>query len=640
MKNILRLLSLGALAIGIITPNIYAQSATKAEPGSIEFAKQAALTIDQHVAALFKKKNLSIPENVDDPQFLRRTLLVIAGRIPTLQESTLFLDITDSEKRTALIDYALNSNDYKSSMTNWLFDLLRAQETINRGNGQPYIEWMRDAIDTNKSWKDITHELITAEGSIWKNGAVGYYIRDKGMPLDNTANSMRLFMGTHMECAQCHDHPNDDWERKDFFHLAAFSHHQPEMNSQIFNQYYRTINQNDTYSANEINFLRNLSYDVFSATLKGSGSGRIKLPQDYQYRDGEPGETIGGKTPFSKSIRTSPRRDTEDSREQLSEWMTSAENPRFAATIANRLWQRIFGSGLYEPIDVYIDPSKTMAPALTSYITQLIQDLNYDMKEFQRVLLLTRIYHFKSALEVHATSDIENLKGRQLQRMSAEQIWDSLITLTSGDPNSLPRRGTARPIHYSGRTLFSGEKDMNQLAQEMLNISTEAEMKEYTTELLNEYKKAPKANRKRKASTMMSKSNPAATAGPLTGLVRASEISTPAPEGHFLREFGQSDRLLLEGSSKEANVNQVLSILNGHVEQLIVSNASADLHTSTANGVSAEDKVNILFLSILGRPPSQEEAALFKEEIETSGALGVKNVMSALLCSREFLFIQ
>ena len=33
------------------------------------------------------------------------------------------------------------------------------------------------------------------------------------------------------------------------------------------------------------------------------------------------------------------------------EWMTSSENPTFTRVIANRLWKRVFGHGVFEPVD-------------------------------------------------------------------------------------------------------------------------------------------------------------------------------------------------------------------------------------------------------------------------------------------------
>ena len=34
-----------------------------------------------------------------------------------------------------------------------------------------------------------------------RNGAVGYFYRDQGMGLDNMANTVRVFLGTSLECA-------------------------------------------------------------------------------------------------------------------------------------------------------------------------------------------------------------------------------------------------------------------------------------------------------------------------------------------------------------------------------------------------------------------------------------------------------
>ena len=44
---------------------------------------------------------------------------------------------------------------------------------------------------------------------------------------------------------------------------------------------------------------------------------------------------------------------------------------------------------------------------------------------------------------------------------------------------------------------------------------------------------------------------------------RASELTTPAPRGHFLRDFGQSDRNVIENANDQASVPQVLNLLNG-----------------------------------------------------------------------------
>ena len=45
--------------------------------------------------------------------------------------------------------------------------------------------------------------------------------------------------------------------------------------------------------------------------------------------------------------------------------------------------------------------------------------------------------------------------------------------------------------------------------------------------------------------------------------MRAAEIESPAPRGHYLREFGQSDREMIENSNSDASVPQALALMNG-----------------------------------------------------------------------------
>ena len=37
------------------------------------------------------------------------------------------------------------------------------------------------------------------------------------------ANTARVFLGTSLECAQCHNHPFDTWTQKQFFEMVAFT---------------------------------------------------------------------------------------------------------------------------------------------------------------------------------------------------------------------------------------------------------------------------------------------------------------------------------------------------------------------------------------------------------------------------------
>ncbi len=69
--------------------------------------------------------------------------------------------------------------------------------------------------------RDVVHEMLTpAAKSV--NPAVGFVLRDSGMPLDNLNIMSVLLSGFCIGCAQCHDHPFDRWTQKEFYQLAGF----------------------------------------------------------------------------------------------------------------------------------------------------------------------------------------------------------------------------------------------------------------------------------------------------------------------------------------------------------------------------------------------------------------------------------
>ena len=52
-----------------------------------------------------------------------------------------------------------------------------------QGGGIYYAPWMKEQIAFNTAYDDFVRMLLTAEGYAWDNPAVGYYMRDEGMPL-------------------------------------------------------------------------------------------------------------------------------------------------------------------------------------------------------------------------------------------------------------------------------------------------------------------------------------------------------------------------------------------------------------------------------------------------------------------------
>jgi hypothetical protein len=122
--------------------------------------------------------------------------------------------------------------------------------------------------------------------------------------------------------------------------------------------------------------------------------------------------------------------------------------------------------------------------------------------------------------------------------------------------------------------------------------------------------------------------------------VRASELPSPAPRDHFLYLFGSSDREVVDASSREPNVGQVLSLMNGFVQRELVNKPDAHLYQSLEGASSDKEKIRRLYIAILTRPPTDEEMAWMLDEVKNQGEEGYRNIVSALVMSSEFLFLQ
>ena len=98
---------------------------------------------------------------------------------------------------------------------------------------------------------------------------------------------------------------------------------------------------------------------------------------------------------------------------------------------------------------------------------------------------------------------------------------------------------------------------------------------------------------------------------------------------------------MVDGASREANVGQVLSLMNGFVQDRLVNRSDTQLHRSIESVKSNPELVRRLFLAILNRPPTDLEMFMMLDEITIRGPeQGGRNIVSALIMSSEFLFLQ
>jgi hypothetical protein len=120
--------------------------------------------------------------------------------------------------------------------------------------------------------------------------------------------------------------------------------------------------------------------------------------------------------------------------------------------------------------------------------------------------------------------------------------------------------------------------------------------------------------------------------------LRAAEIESPAPRGHFLREFGQSDRESIENSNSEASVPQALVLMNGELLPQIVHRHS-QLMLTVAKAQSADERIDAVYMAVLSRKPTAKEKSLCLQA-QDKGLSTVEDLIYALINTRQFIFNQ
>jgi hypothetical protein len=210
--------------------------------------------------------------------------------------------------------------------------------------------------------------------------------------------------------------------------------------------------------------------------------------------------------------------------------------------------------------------------------------------------------------------------------MSAEQIWDSLVTLMVEDPLRYRQPASISLMDINdGWTAFhfiDGLTDEKYRLVDSYNGKTVLLEGNYKYESSTDQKLSTKKGNKQLI------------------LARASELPQPAPAGHFLQKFGQSERLFVVGSSnKVGSVPQLMELMNGFTTEVLTSNDSL-IFKRLQHIKNPRKKAEVVFLSILNRLPTEDEKNLLIKEMENSNASNISDLIWALLNTPEFFFIK
>ncbi|NNM30415.1 MAG: DUF1549 domain-containing protein [Akkermansiaceae bacterium] len=351
--------------------------------------------IDGHVYNKLHKLRI-IPSGLcSDEAFIRRAYLDIVGLLPTEEERAAFLADEDPAKREALVDDLLGRKEFTEMWVMKWAELLQIRSTGNNANQVTYkaallwYEWLRDRIASNQPFNEIIYDLLTARGGTFKNPATNYYKLENDVK-KRTENVAQVFMGTRIQCAQCHNHPFDRWTMDDYYGFASFF-------SQIRKKRAEDPNEEIVYDA----------------------GGEIKHPVTNQ--NASP-QYLGDDTPADTRNKTR--------REAVAGWLTAPDNPWFARNVSNIVWSHFFGIGIVDPVDDMRISNPATNPELLDALTAKFVEYDFDFRKLVRDICTSRTYQLSTQTNETNAGDDTNFSHSLVRRVRAEVLVDMLAQVT------------------------------------------------------------------------------------------------------------------------------------------------------------------------------------------------------------------
>lgn len=352
--------------------------------------------IDRFVSAYFTENKLAPSGPLSDRAFYRRVALDLLGLLPDPDAVDAFAENTSPNKRRLLIDRLLNQSvNYADHWITFWNDLLRNDYKgtgfIDGGRKQ-ITEWLYQSLVENKPYNVFVRELISpteaSEGFIkgikWRGNVNASQRRE----VQFAQNLSQVFLGENMKCASCHDSFINDWKLTDAYGLAAIV-------------------------ADE--------------------------PLEIHHCDKPTGKYAKTQFPFPELGDIDATKPKSERLKQTAALMTSPKNGRFARTIVNRLWQRLLGRGVVEPVDMM--SSEPWNADLLDYLAVHLIDSNYDLKKTIALITSAQTYQSHTVGRHVGPKEEYRFRGPIAKRLTAEQFIDALWKITGQAPAKVAAKG-------------------------------------------------------------------------------------------------------------------------------------------------------------------------------------------------------
>ena len=348
---------------------------------------------------LKKLQELRIPASgtSTDSDFVRRAYLDAIGVLPTAKAARKFSLDLSPDKREQLIDELLKRTEFVDYWSyQWSDLLLVSSSRLSRAAMRSYYRWIRESVASNKPWDQMVHEIVTASGSNFENGAANYYVLHDE-PTALAENVTLTFMGLSIGCARCHNHPLDKWTQDQYYSLTSF-----------FSRVGRKNDLSFGYASN--------SGSLGETTIFTAAQGEVVHPR------------LGRPLP-PRPLEGEFVLEGEGRRQQLAAWLTSPKNHYFVRSIVNRIWSHFMGRGLVEPADDMRETNAASNQELMLRLTGEFVAQGFDIRQFISTLMNSAAYQASSE-PASRMRDGKYYSHYQIKRLPAEVIVDIISQVT------------------------------------------------------------------------------------------------------------------------------------------------------------------------------------------------------------------
>ncbi|MEX0716282.1 MAG: DUF1549 domain-containing protein [Planctomycetaceae bacterium] len=380
--------------------------------------------IDAALAAEWKTSEVQAAAPAGDAEFLRRVHLDLVGTIPTYEETREFLSDAAPDKREKLVDRLLDDPRFGVYQAK-VWDLVLFGRSVSNSRVRErdgFRNWMAKQFNDNVPYDQWAQAILKAEGNTVEDGPATFLLQYAGNDKSTAVAVSRLFMGMQLQCAECHDHPFEDFSQIDFYGMAAFyARLQPVSLGKKDNKDNYMVGERSTgdtlFAGKAIDQKPGTKGEAVAPKyLKGDELDEPELPKDFK---AEP-RLADGKVPPAPHYSR---------KNALAEWIANPENIYFTEAIANRIWSQFMGRGVVHPVDNLSDFNPPSHPDLWEVLPKELVARKYDLKWLIREIVGSKTYQLSAAGPVDRAMPrwFEQAKVRPLM---AEELGDALAVAT------------------------------------------------------------------------------------------------------------------------------------------------------------------------------------------------------------------